>query len=164
MELVRINHTNNCTFQFIYLKLISQGHLNIQLSLFISWLKLCRSSTNSSSPPHDSSTLKYFVCLLPSCVHSLVMSYPLFVTCTFLMRLTCCTCLILLVYTVCPILLAGISLLPLRNRVVWSGEVIFGQEVVGGRKVVELDWVELDEGLMAWWRVLQMIDEDRYLL
>ena len=35
--------------------------------------------------------------------------------------------------------------------------------MVGGRKVVGLDWVELDEGLMAWWRVLQMIDEDSYL-
>ena len=29
--------------------------------------------------------------------------------------------------------------------------------------MVGLDWVELDEGLMAWWRVLQMIDEDSYL-
>jgi hypothetical protein len=31
--------------------------------------------------------------------------------------------------------------------------------VVGGRKVIGLNWSELGEGLMAWWRVLQM-DED----
>ena len=107
--------------------------------------------------------MKYSVCLLPRFVLSLVVSYPLFVTCTCLMRLTS-TCLMLLVFTACTILLAGISLLlPLRNRVVWSQElseeVLFGQKVVGGRKVIGLNWSELGEGLMAWWRVLQM-DED----
>jgi hypothetical protein len=78
------------------------------------------------------------------------------------MRLTC-TYLMLLVYTACTILLAGISLLPHRNRMVWSlklsGEVKFVQEVVGERMVVGLDWVKQDEGVMAWWRVLQMGDK-----
>ena len=67
----------------------------------------------------------------------------------------------LLVYTACPLIRNVIAACHEQGGLIFgtlSGKVIFGQEVVGGRKkVVGLDWVELDEGLMAWQRVLQLM-------
>jgi hypothetical protein len=85
------------------------------------------------------------------------MSYPLFVT---------CTCLMLLVYTACPLIRNIIAACHEQDCLILgtlSGEVVFGKEVVGGRKVVGLDRVELDDGLMAWQRVLHTKDEDSNL-
>ena len=83
---------------------------------------------------------KSLSCLLPSFVHSLVVFCLLFVTCTCLMRLF---------YTVWLTLLAGISLLPLRNRVtsdLWNSLERSDQIWAGGggrEEVLGLNWVEL---------------------
>ena len=59
----------------------------------------------------------------------------------------------LLVYTACPLIRNVIAACHEQGGLILgtlSGKVIFGQEVVGGRKkVVGLDWVELDERGLA---------------
>ena len=59
----------------------------------------------------------------------------------------------LLVYTACPLIRNVIAACHEQGGLILgtlSGKVIFGQEVVGGRKkVVGLDWVELDERDLA---------------